>query len=140
MSEAELAYRNAVNELMVEANPHHYALFEKGFNAGKAAATAKQRASANAISAAERIYAAYPLKVGKQAALRTIAKVLMTVDAEKLLEATNAYAAAVAATWSPEDKQFIPHPATWYNRGSWEDDPATWRRGVQHVSQFSKSY
>ena len=140
MSEAEVAYRAAIDKLMVEPNPHHQALFAAGFEAGRIAATAKQRASANAIAAAERIYAAYPLKVGKQAALRTIAKVLMTVDAERLLGKTQEFAAAVSL-WSPEDRQYVPHPATWYNRGSWEDDPAAWRRGKPiPASQFSRSY
>ncbi len=32
------------------------------------------------------------------------------------------------ALWPNGDKQFIPHPATWYNRGSYDDDPETWKR------------
>jgi hypothetical protein len=26
-----------------------------------------------------------------------------------------------AARW-PEDRQFIPHPATWLNQGRWDDE------------------
>lgn len=73
------------------------------------------------------IYAEYPKKTGKEDALKAIQKALATHPAEKLLEATKAYAAATAL-WPEADRKFIPHPATWFNRGSYEDDPATWTR------------
>ena len=54
--------------------------------------------------------------------------------AAHLLDRVTAYAAAVA-TWPEADRQFIPHPATWFNRGSYDDDPATWqRRGATAVA------
>lgn len=78
---------------------------------------------------AEQIYAAYPRKVARQDALKAISSAMKKVSAESLLEATNAYAAAVSK-WSPEDRNFVPHPATWFNRGSYQDDRETWiRRG-----------
>jgi len=75
----------------------------------------------------EEIYAAYPRKEAKQDAIKAITKALAIHPAIKLLTATKAYAAAVAA-WIPDDRKYVPHPATWFNRGSYEDDPATWAR------------
>lgn len=93
----------------------------------------------------EAIYAAYPRKIGKQAAIkaiRTQIKLLArlgTLEGAKneawLLGKTKAYAAAVAQ-WPEAEKQYIPHPATWFNRGSYEDDPKEWQRGTATTSQF----
>jgi hypothetical protein len=47
--------------------------------------------------------------------------------ADVLLFRTRAYATATES-WPESEKQFIPHPATWFNRGSYDDDPATWER------------
>jgi hypothetical protein len=84
---------------------------------------------------AEMIYQAYPRKIGKKAALKAIAAALRS-DSELprqsphpsycLLRLTQAYAAAVA-TWPAKDREFIPHPATWFNRGSYLDDPQEWQ-------------
>jgi len=74
------------------------------------------------------IYEAYPRKSGKADALKAIQKALVAHPAEKLLAATQAYATATAA-WPEADRKFIPHPATWFNRGSYDDDPETWKRG-----------
>lgn len=73
------------------------------------------------------IYAAYPRKVGKADALKAIAKALKTKPAAELLAAVNAYAVAMA-DWPEGERQFIPHPATWFNGGRYDDDPATWVR------------
>lgn len=95
------------------------------------------------------IYAAYPRHVGKQAALRAIekaARALAKPDKSDrfnqvdpyafLLERTQSYAAAVAQ-WPADEKRFIPHPATWYNRASYCDDPKEWERGQPaKASQF----
>lgn len=75
------------------------------------------------------IYAAYPRKVARDAALHAIEKRLdQGMDAQELLDATRAYAAATAS-WEVGDRQFIPHPATWFNAGSFADDQREWNRG-----------
>jgi hypothetical protein len=77
---------------------------------------------------ASAIYAAYPRKIGKDAALRAITRRLeQGTPAAELLAAAEAFARATAA-WPSDDRQFIPHPATWFNRGSFADDPREWRR------------
>jgi hypothetical protein len=85
---------------------------------------------------AEEIYNAYPRKVGKADAIKAIKKAQgYTPETcskaqgryHHLLERTQAYAAATAK-WSVDDQRFIPHPATWFNRGSYHDDPKEWVR------------
>ena len=84
------------------------------------------------------IYAAYPRKVGKQSALKAITKAAKLGGGMSfLLDKTNHYALAVKS-WPAADKKFIPHPATWFNRGSYDDDQTEWKRGASAVtSQFS---
>ncbi len=112
---------------------------------------------------AETVYNAYPRKVGKQAAIKAITKaakqktggflpVAVTrhgpavAPHEKapigllyLLNRTEAYAKATAS-WPEADRQYIPHPATWFNRGSYDDDPKEWERGSVQASQFSQAH
>ena len=102
------------------------------------------------VTAAD-IYAAYPRKVGRAAAIKAIEKAIKAVGpkpnattqwygAEVLMQRVKAYAAAVAQ-WPAADKQFIPHPATWFNRGSYDDDPKEWLRGAAaQPSQFHNTH
>ena len=69
-------------------------------------------------------WSSYPRKVAKAAAKKAFDKL---TDKDAVVSASAAYAAAVAL-WSDEDKQFVPHPATWLNDGRFEDDPSTWAR------------
>jgi hypothetical protein len=76
---------------------------------------------------AENLYNLYPRKIGKGAALKAIRKALKSADAEVLREAVGAYAAAVGR-WPKEERQFVPHPSTWFNSRRWEDDRGEWER------------
>ena len=125
--------------------------FEAGYNAGLQAAIAQSVVSrtneaggagstpAGGSISAEDVYAAYPRKVGKQAALKAIRKAGKAVGVERLLKAVKAYAEATSR-WPTEERQYIPHPATWFTRGSYDDDPKEWERGTAHVSQFSVTH
>lgn len=75
----------------------------------------------------EIIYSAYPKKVGRQDALKAIRNALKAVAFERLLEMTQAYAAAMAL-WTEDERKFIPHPSTWFNHGRYDDDQSTWKR------------
>ncbi len=77
---------------------------------------------------ADEIYAAYPRRVGRQSALKAIRAAIKVKTAEPLLEAVKAYSQAVAQWPASERAQFVPHPATWFNRGSYDDDRSTWVR------------
>jgi len=85
------------------------------------------------LTAAE-IYAAYPRKVAKAAAFKAIEKALKAArkanpesGSANLLKAVQAYAEAVSQ-WPKDERRFVPHPATWFNRGSHDDDPSEWTR------------
>ena len=78
-------------------------------------------------SEAEAIFALYPRKVAKQAALRAILKVLDKVPGDILTERVRVYAGMVAR-WRKDDRTFVPHPATWFNEGRYDDDPKEWER------------
>ena len=87
---------------------------------------------------ARQIYDVYPRKVGKAGAIAAIQRI--RISPAKLLEATTAFALCVAR-WPANEKQYIPHPATWFNRGSYDDDPKEWLRGGEAMpSQFNKTY
>jgi hypothetical protein len=72
---------------------------------------------------AEAIYQRYPRKEGKADAIKAILKAMKRHDAKFLLERTEAYAEAIA--W--KERQFIPHPATWFNGERFNDDPEAWK-------------
>lgn len=74
-------------------------------------------------TAAEEIYQAYPLKVGRPQALKAILKASRKFPMAVLFDRTKAYAAARNG-----DTEFMPHPATWFNQERFNDDPSTWVR------------
>jgi hypothetical protein len=65
----------------------------------------------------EDFWAAYPRKVGKDAARKA------WTAAKKRAPIAEIAAGLNAARW-PTDAQFIPHPATWLNQGRWQDNPS----------------
>ncbi|MDU0478365.1 helix-turn-helix domain-containing protein [Staphylococcus chromogenes] len=65
-------------------------------------------------------YQAYPRHVGKKAAEKAWAKAIKEIDPTTLLERTRAFAAHCKTQRT--ETRFIPHPATWLNRGGWDDD------------------
>lgn len=72
-------------------------------------------------SVLEEIYTAYPRHVGKAAALRAIETAIRKIeprDPQWLLGQVRAYQEQRRG----EDEKFTPHPATWFNRGSYDDD------------------
>lgn len=91
---------------------------------------------------AEEIYQAYPLKVAKPAAITKI-KAALREPAEgfsreewpqTLLGITKRF----AVVRSTEDKDFTPHPSTWFNQRRFEDDPETWRRNGSQSGSNTK--
>lgn len=60
-------------------------------------------------------WAAYPKKVGKDAARRAWGKAARRADPDKIAEVVGRY------PFRP-DRQFVKDPATWLNAGCWEDD------------------
>jgi hypothetical protein len=63
---------------------------------------------------------AYPRKIGKQAAMRALARVKKTkaVPWASMLLAINKF-----STWAAsKETRFVKHPATWLNAGCWDDE------------------
>ena len=84
----------------------------------------------------DRFWAAYPKKVGKDAALRAFKKTKVPV--ETMIQAIEAQ--KQSDQWQKSGGQFIPNPATWLNQGRWEDEvnplvnpPAIQNRKAQSV-------
>ena len=73
----------------------------------------------------ELVYQAYPLKVGKPAALKAIARALTKTSFDDLLAKTQQFALVRSG-----DTAFCPHPATWFNQERYNDDPETWKRST----------
>lgn len=67
----------------------------------------------------------YPRRVGKEAARKAFAKAARSADPAVVLAAARTY----AKDPNLPEKQFVPYPATWLNRGSWEDEPLPQRDG-----------
>ena len=87
-------------------------------------AKSPRKSEAEAITQAEAIYQAYPRKVKRPEALKAIRKAMSAHAPKFLLERTQAFAAAITP-W--QERQFIPHPATWFNAEQFNDDPEDWK-------------
>jgi hypothetical protein len=76
---------------------------------------------------AEEIYALYPRKLAKPAAIKAIMTALKKISFVDL----KAKVAALAVAWDNHDKEFLPYPATWFNQERFNDDPSTWAPRVR---------
>jgi hypothetical protein len=81
----------------------------------------------------ERFWAAYPKKVGKEAAKKAFSKVKVPV--ESLLAAIERQ--KCSDQWSKDNGQFIPNPTTWLNQGRWEDELPSSSSSVQATGTFA---
>ena len=91
----------------------------------------------------EAIYDAYPRKEARRVALAEISRALDRIcgkpeppeDPEAwLLAKVQAYAADVAK-WPKEDRQFVPHPRTWFHQDRFDDDPHGWKGAAKETEQ-----
>ncbi|CAB0926718.1 helix-turn-helix domain-containing protein [Corynebacterium diphtheriae] len=72
-------------------------------------------------------YATYPRKVGREKAFQAWKKATKLVSEDELMAKTQAFATHHAKAGT--DKQYIPHPTTWLNRGGWDDELTTSNTG-----------
>lgn len=79
-------------------------------------------------------YRVYPRKVGREEARKAFERVSRKTAVDVIV----AGAARFAADPNLPEKQFIPHPATWLNRGGWDDEPQA-PRGEQHQSKDDRA-
>lgn len=86
-----------------------------------------RRAHTTALAGFERFWSVYPRKVGKDAARRVWQKRQPNaVLTDRIVAAVDQQTAW--PEWTKDGGRFIPHPSTWLNRGSWDDEPLE-RRG-----------
>lgn len=94
------------------------------------------------------IYEAYPRHDGPGSCSKQIMAALAVEPFDSLLEATQAFCAAVRR-WSIEDqKQFTPMASTWFSQQRWMADRSTWERkstkqsknGVKHDGFATTDY
>lgn len=77
----------------------------------------KDKDKDNSASPFESFWAAYPRKVGKQAAKKAFSKV--SVPVKTIIDAVNSQ--KNSEQWRKDNGQYIPNPATWLNQGRWDD-------------------
>jgi hypothetical protein len=63
----------------------------------------------------DRFWSCYPKRVGRGSAEKAWQKALSIASADEIISVVEVY------PWG-DDKQFIPHPATWLNQKRWQDD------------------
>ena len=68
----------------------------------------------------ETLYKLYPRHIGKEAARKAITKALSKKPFEDLLLAVHAFVRKCSQNGTEE--QFIPHPASWFNAGRYDDE------------------
>lgn len=69
-----------------------------------------------------RFWPAYPRKTAKPEALKAWRKLTPDLDTIAAIEASLQWQCR-QATWTKENGEYIPHPATWLNQRRWEDEP-----------------
>lgn len=83
----------------------------------------------------DQIYDSYPRKVGRARAEKSIRSALVKISSRDdvhdptawMMRVVGQYAHAVGK-WPVGDRQYIPHPSTWFNGGRYDDDQAEWVR------------
>lgn len=101
-------------------------------------ATPMENASAKAT--VEAIYALYPRKKAPLAAKKAIGRAIDRLKGREpdpvtyLLERTRLYSLAVAM-WPQDDRQYCPYPASWFNAGSYDEDPKEWGRSAMTAAK-----
>lgn len=78
----------------------------------------------------------YPRKTAKEAARKAWALAIKRgASPESMTAAATRYAGQ-----PPDDPKFIPHPATWLNQGRYDDEEATYERGMARHNGAGGSY
>lgn len=81
--------------------------------------TSSSSAEPTTVSYFDAFWAIYPRKVGKAAARKAFAKALGLVPPDEIQYGVQ----RLADDPNLPPTEFIPHPATWLNRGGWDDEP-----------------
>lgn len=98
----------------------------------------------------EQLYDAYPRKVGRPAGLAAIRAALKREKAKRDLGMPAAEMLAKTQLWAkacskrcaadPQARQFIKHPATWFNQQSYLEDPGEWGLNVKADERQTRAF
>lgn len=89
---------------------------------------------------AEDIYAFWPVKKARGAAITAIQKAMKNESPLVLLKAVQELSMCFAK-WPVAERQYLPMCSTFFNQERWADDRSTWRKGADAAaSQFSKTH
>ena len=89
----------------------------------------------------DRFWAAYPKKVGKQAALKSFERAKKIASLDTMLAALERQ--RESEQWKRDNGRYIPNPATWLNQGRWDDELGTQEQSgqeQQHLRPAQKEY
>jgi hypothetical protein len=75
-------------------------------------------------------WAAYPRRVGKDAARKAFDRRRADVTLEAVLAAL--VLQKCSQQWQRDGGRYVPHPATWLNQGRWQDEVDTSGNGLAH--------
>ena len=80
-------------------------------------------------------YRTYPRHVRKKEAATAYDRAIKRITVERGIESDEAHGVLMEMVqiFADSDKgrgDFCPHPTTWLNGGSWDDDPNDWNRGA----------
>jgi len=94
-----------------------------GIGKGIGKGNSKKQYSKETIEDAEKLYLVYPRHENKKTAVESICKALDKISFDVLFEKVSIYAECMKNA----EKQFIPHPSTWFNQERWDDDIKDWQ-------------
>ena len=82
----------------------------------------------------EIFWKAYPRRLAKKNALRAFIKARKETTLEAILSKLEQLQ---QSEWSKRELQYIPHPATWLNRGGWDDEvPRQIEQGLEKIITY----
>lgn len=104
----------------------------------------------SSVEDVEIIYQAYPRHVGKRNAVKAINKALQRIQSGEYKGQSLSLEMAVAGlrnrtivfaqSHAGNKGSFTPHPATWFNRSSYLDDPKEWQENEQDHSKQAQRF
>ena len=116
--------RETANGLRLTANGSTGEESEKGDRLRRAPSRGLQRSGDDLQANFARFWAAYPHKVGKDAARRVFTRLAPDNDlTDRMVAAVEQHCAS--EQWQKDGGQFIPHPRTWLKHGRWKDEGVT---------------
>ena len=137
LEKAKIIYRE--NQLLINKQNKIISELEATIEKMKQSMIAKPKTVDSAWE--EKIYQAYPRKIGKQDAVRSIKKALKHTDPHELLSKVEEYAREITRYGlNSKHKNWnkVPHPSSWFNQQRYELDGAEWTACFREGDYFEE--